>query len=54
MSSIARRLRRAAKQGKRPEDITIKMGGRGRTPLYVKRNFTVYPGINTKGHSHEE
>ena len=38
--SATRQMRRAALQGKRPEDITIKIGGRGYTPLYARRDYT--------------
>lgn len=38
--SDARRIRRAAAQGKRPDIITVKRGGRRRAPLCQQRNYT--------------
>ena len=52
--SIARRLRRAAMQGKRPEDITIKAGGRGHAPIYTSRDYTATPALTLKSKRHGE
>lgn len=52
--SIARRLRRAAMQGKRPEDITIKVGGGGHAPIYACRDYTVHPSVTLKSKRHGE
>lgn len=53
--SIARRLRRAAMQGKRSKDITIKTGGRGHAPIYTSRDYTaiIPPTLKSKGHGEE-
>lgn len=48
MSSISRRMRRAAMQGKRPEDITIKVNSRGHAPVYARRDYTAVPPLTAK------
>lgn len=54
--SMARRMRRAAMQGKRPEDITIKVGSRGHAPVYAPCDYTAMftPAIMSKSNSHGE
>lgn len=46
--SIARRMRRAAMQGKRPEDITIKAGGTRPRPYIRKPGLYSYAAVNPR------
>lgn len=45
MGSYARRMRRAAMQGKRPQDITYKERNGGRAPIYSAANYTAEPKL---------